>query len=49
MALVLQVCSRPVWTIRFYMYLEKHRAASLFIYLGHALLFFLVGLAAGWA
>lgn len=34
---------------RFYMYLEKHRAASLFIYLGHALMFFLVGLAAGWA
>lgn len=33
----------------FYMFLEKNRAASILIYLGHAILFFLAGLAAGWA
>lgn len=41
--------ARDVLDDRFYMYLEKHRAVSIFIYLGHALLFFVVGLAVGLA
>ena len=39
--------ARDVLEDPFYMYLEKHRAASAFIYLGHSLVFFLIGLAAG--
>ena len=41
--------ARDVLSDRFYMYLEKNRTVSMFIYLGHAIVFFLVGLAVGWA
>jgi fatty-acid desaturase len=41
--------ARDILDDRFYMYLEKHRVVSILIYLGHALLFFSVGLAVGWA
>lgn len=40
--------ARDVLDDSFYMYLEKHRLASCCIYLAHAAIFFLVGLAAGW-
>lgn len=33
----------------FYMYLEKYRVVAVLVYLGHALLFFIVGVAAGWS
>lgn len=37
--------ARDVLEDPFYMHLEKHRSTAIFIYLGHALAFFLVGLA----
>ncbi|HVA49819.1 MAG TPA: fatty acid desaturase [Pirellulales bacterium] len=40
--------ARDILDDPFYMYLEKRRSASAFIYLGHALAFFLIGLAVGW-
>lgn len=36
--------ARDVLEDPFYMHLEKHRSTAIFIYLGHALVFFLVGL-----
>jgi len=41
--------ARDILDDPYYMYLEKHRAAAGCIYLAHALVFFLTGLAAGWA
>lgn len=41
--------ARDILDDPYYMYLEKHRLASGLIYLAHAALFFLVGLAVGWA
>jgi fatty-acid desaturase len=41
--------ARDVLDDPYYMYLEKHRAASICIYLGHAFAFFFVGLLSGWA
>lgn len=40
--------ARDVLDDPYYLFLEKHRAASVLIYLGHAVVFFLVGLLAGW-
>jgi fatty-acid desaturase len=39
--------ARDVLEDPFYMHLEKRRSTAIFIYLGHALVFFLAGLAAG--
>ncbi|HWB00483.1 MAG TPA: fatty acid desaturase [Pirellulales bacterium] len=41
--------ARDILRDPFYMHLEKHRSTAALIYLGHALLFFLVGLAVGWS
>ncbi len=41
--------ARDVLDDPYYMYLEKHRSAANWIYLAHALLFFLGGLATAWA
>ena len=41
--------ARDILDDPYYMYLEKHRLAAGCIYLAHAALFFIVGLAAGWA
>lgn len=40
--------ARDILDDRFYMYLEKSRFAASFMYLGHAVVFFAVGLAIGW-
>lgn len=39
--------ARDVLEDPFYMHLEKYRSTAIYIYLGHALVFFLVGLTAG--
>ena len=39
--------ARDVLEDPFYMHLEKHRSTAMFIYLGHAFVFFAVGLAVG--
>ncbi len=44
-----QKYARDILEDPFYMYLEKHRAASGCIYLAHAVVYFAVSLTAGWA
>lgn len=41
--------ARDILEDPFYMFLEKHRTVASWIYLAHAVVFFLVGLAVGWA
>jgi fatty-acid desaturase len=41
--------ARDILDDPFYMYLEKHRATASLLFLAHAMVFFLVGLAVGWA
>lgn len=41
--------ARDVLIDPFYMYLEKNPAVAMFVYVGHALAFLLVGLATGWS